>query len=784
MNKSSSFSRNGLLAIGNACFLIAALSLSLCHAQDATEEDPFDADAQPAAEAPDKPAAPAAAKPAAAEAEQPVAEQEPAVRAVLESELKTPAQLVRAVDILVQLDNGKLAEPYVKRLQAEKLEPQAMTALVDRFGSATLLRLSLTEQLSPEARRFFASVMSSADAYRRDPKRLVRLVTELNSPNTDVRQEAAIDLALAHEAAVGPLVQVLADPARKPEFALVRAMLLKLAEEAVPPLIGVLETDDQRLKIEVISLLGQLTADKAAPYLVAPLLSPDSSQDLRSAAGQALAAIVGPIPGLREGRVYLEREVKTRVGESRLPASEFAGPTVLWHWDAATRQSRPRRYEPRDAAIAISVRLAQDLHELDPSDAEIRRDYLKLLLHQAKQESGLAKPLPVAKGSPRDIAASYGPDVVENVMVNAMATGFLPAATAAAEILGGIATSELLTRSGAAQSPLVQALSSPDRRLRFAAMDAILRLKPARRFAGSNHITDALGFFAGSVGLRRVVVGHPKGQEGSRIAGLLAELGFEPELATNGRNLFQLATDSPDCELAVVHMSLDRPAVDELLVQLRRDRRTAELPIALVADAESLERAEILASSAGRARAIARPLESRALKLHVDLLTHDPDEDVGPTERLGHAQRALEWLVVLSNQPSSLWDLRRIEPAVLRALDVPTLSVKAALVLANLGTAEGQRAIVNLASQFSRPLAMRQAAAVALRRGIARHRILLTSEEIMEQYDRYNASEAQPAETQAVLASILDTLEGRAGPDEQPKPAPAKAKTKANQPAK
>ena len=66
---------------------------------------------------------------------------------------------------------------------------------------------------------------------------------------------------------------------------------------------------------------------------------------------------------------------------------------------------------------------------------------------------------------------------------------------------------------------------------------------------------------------------------------------------------------------------------------------------------------------------------------------------------------------------------------------------------------------VDAASRLTLPLALRQAAAGALCRNTEKHGILLTTEQIQEQYRRYNQSEKQDAGTQHLLGRILDYLE-------------------------
>jgi hypothetical protein len=91
----------------------------------------------------------------------------------------------------------------------------------------------------------------------------------------------------------------------------------------------------------------------------------------------------------------------------------------------------------------------------------------------------------------------------------------------------------------------------------------------------------------------------------------------------------------------------------------------------------------------------------------------------------------------------------------------PGLGEKAVAVLGMLGTPESQRALVELASRFGQPLALRQAAVANLQQSINKHGILLATHEIQRQYDRYNQSESLDLGTQRVLSAVLDCLESR-----------------------
>ncbi len=330
----------------------------------------------------------------------------------------------------------------------------------------------------------------------------------------------------------------------------------------------------------------------------------------------------------------------------------------------------------------------------------------------------------------------------------------------------------MLHRSGGKLSPLAEAAKSNDRRLRFAAVDAILKLKPTRPFAGAGTIPQNLAFFAGTTGFRRALVGHPRTERGQQLVAQLGGLGYEAETVNNSRQFMLAASQSPDYELALVHISLNGPGVDDLLARLRRDPRTAELPIALLAPAEMWAQAERVAKALPLVIVTAPVRTDAALKFQTDRLIAQAGRDlVSFSERQSQAAAALDWLDRLTDESQQPFDLQGIEPAVDRALYVPALSRQAALVLSNLPSAAAQTALADLAGRSVLPIANRQAAATGFSRSVRRQGVLLTSSQILEQYDRYNASRVLDHETQQVLASLLDAIESQKSPSEPgPKP--------------
>ena len=141
-----------------------------------------------------------------------------------------------------------------------------------------------------------------------------------------------------------------------------------------------------------------------------------------------------------------------------------------------------------------------------------------------------------------------------------------------------------------------------------------------------------------------------------------------------------------------------------------------------------------------------------------------PREFVGFSERQDLAVRALDCLAKLADTSGKLYDMRRVEDAVLAGLLVPRLERprrRRAGQPRHAGepTGPGRRG-----QPFRQPARRPPGGRHRLRSQRAALRSAVGQEAIRLQYARYNESDSQDLATQQVLASILSTIESRATP--------------------
>jgi CheY-like chemotaxis protein len=272
----------------------------------------------------------------------------------------------------------------------------------------------------------------------------------------------------------------------------------------------------------------------------------------------------------------------------------------------------------------------------------------------------------------------------------------------------------------------------------------------------------ALAFFADSPGQKRALVGHPNAAIGTQLAAMLAGLGYEADAVTNSRKAYLQATSCGDYELVLLSGPLDRPPVWVLTQELRRDPRTAGLPIALLTEdvIGDVDRLESIADGDPRAAVFKRPMVPAEMKFHLERFIPAASDEIVPSAvREQQALAALDWLKKLNALSPKDFDIRPYEAVLTRALHRPVTTDAAADLLATIGTHTAQRSLTEIANTPSQPLSARETAAAAFSRAVRRHGIQLTSAEIVHQYDRYNRSMFEDQPTQQLLGLMLDALE-------------------------
>lgn len=725
--------------------------------------------------------------------------QNPVLVQLRESAPATLDQLTRALRITSQLDAVEEFKLYAADWLKLTPSDADLTALSRKYGADFFFELSRREDLRPEGEQVGTAVLAAASKFARDPARLSDLINKLSDPAT--RPAAIRGLRDAGDAGIMALIRALADDTFKADRPAVRDGLAALGRDSVEPLIATLSAPLPETRADAAIVLGRLNARQSLPYLIG-LAATDEDSPERAAAREALQRMDVPTPSARQASKLLEKRMQSLLAGELVGNLDAADQIPLWRWDEEARTVRLDRYPRQQASLVVANRLARPLNRLadDPAHARLA---LLVQLEADHTFAGLDQPLPQGPGTAWELAYQQGIEALEASLVDAIELNRPTAIAAVIEVLGASGRSELLAGQAGRESPLVVALGYPDRRVQVAALKAILALDPLESYPGSSRVIETMQYLLTSSGQPRVLIGHPRLDDSNRIATLFSTLGYTADRASTGRSLIQQAKEHADYELILISETIDGPIVQETVQSLRKDPRTARIPLGIMehfvvlapkvflpelrfgrdhkklvepltaqamadlmlADPRhapqrlSGGKAERAAEVVDLAIVVPQPQTPEGLRfVHDQVMGLAPTRFVAPEIRLEQTYFVLEQLAGLLSRehPPAFYDFKRVEEQVIAASQVPPLAAQAARVLGLLATPEAQLTLVEQASLRANSGEDREAASKAFAEAVRRRGLLLTQVQLTRLYDMY---ERASDEQRPRLRELLDVIE-------------------------
>ncbi len=666
------------------------------------------------------------------------------------------------------------AKYYLSRLMASDVPENEQAELVREMGSDFFFTIHATDELAPEGREFSRRMMAANRQFQESPEQIQSLIAKLNDSNIAIRSRAFRSLRRLGPPAVASLIEIFSDRDRKGIYPGVRGALRKMGEQAIPLLRGASVAEDAAVRSESLQALAHYRGEGVADILSAVVFSSMEQPSIRAAIAQAMRDQKYGLPTRSSLISRLERRANLLLTGKETVRGTLAPSIEVWRWDVATKTLQPSMVTVATASRYEAARLARELYAIEPQSNELRKLYLLTQLEVAKRAVGTqGEQSVVSEDFFKSLIPSIGsvpPTEINRLLESAVANKTIPAAIACCELLAEQKASEGLGvfHSASGKMPaVIQAMMLGDRHLQHAALKVIDRLDPANAYPGSSLPVKLAVYLANTYQRSVGLVGHHKLEVAQTIAGSLPMAGLIGESAASSRNLFELAARNPDVSLILVSDTLVAPRFDELIRQLRSDFRTARIPIGLMLRDHTQSRAvSRLVESDGLTYAFPDGIDAEPLAAHVNRVSRLVDADLSflsDADRYRHATAAASWLAKVSTdrQRFGFYQLGSYQDQLVGLLYRPGLDEVGCQILANLGTPMAQRELANFASQKSVAPQRRRFAADSLRQAFEKGSILLTRDQIRQQYDRYNASEQDRKENQAILGSILDSIEQR-----------------------
>ncbi len=675
--------------------------------------------------------------------------------------------LVNAAVIMQRLGAFPEAESFLDQAIATDMTPEETSELYRKVGTAALVRLATEKALTPKAGDFVRGVFETTEQHLRSPARVAKQIALLGSSDDETRRAAMAELDRIGSHAVPSLLTAMRRPPAGTNFKQLEAALIRLGDDAEAPLIAALGGPDTFAQTVAARVLGVVGGDHARRALIRPFFV--GKDNVQPAAAAALKRLGGGLPSTVEASAnYLSNEAQRHFKGEPPRQPEFDGTLEMWTWSAEQKNVVANRLTVREASAVAAARAMRDAYELSPSQANT--ELLLISRLQVDQLlNGVDELLPRGAGSGFEFGASSGVDTVCNVL-NACLDGkhknrLDPAAMGAAELLG-----QLNAGSGSIMScrkPLIRALHSSNRRVRYAAARAMMQIDSRTAFSGSSFLLETLLELADVVGTPRAIVATSRDDHREHFAGLLGSLGFNVFRAKDGRSCVAEAVCSSDYDVILLSDSVSRPMANETIQQLRKDPQGKLVPVILLSRESRAARTRAVATMEDYVTVMPEFADEQTLMDRLgEVELAASDHFVPPSRRAEQARDAMSWLAHLGEFSKSYpwYDVMRARDVALRGSAKPALSASATRLLGFLGDEASQKMLVDLASRRTLDAELRQQAANSFGEAVLRHGLMLRRSGVLLQYDRYNASETADKETQEILGQVLDVIETQTRP--------------------
>lgn len=439
--------------------------------------------------------------------------------------------------------------------------------------------------------------------------------------------------------------------------------------EAVLPLVEALQSPDANVRQNVVVVLRRLLDPRAYPILAWLAGSKDQPASVRDAAAAAMSTYKG-MTGSKAATPQDAFVEVARMYYSKAPEilRDMGGSSVLWRWEAGGLQYSDcpaLMYHLRlaEKACVMAIRADPTMSEKAQAVLSIVYAAQQVALTNAPEsfrtsEAGQAE---AARLAMADAAIrANGAAVLEKGLFLAMEWGDAPVAVA---ILNTLPTYGSGVGLGAG-SAVVKALGSGDPSVQWAAALCCIRLAPQASFPRCDLVVPLAADAVALGAVRQILIIEPDTKTAVQLQTELNGAGMHTVLARNGAEGL-VASKQARFDAVLVSAGVKDVLAQALVNEIRRDARTSGTPVMVVAPesaaegitglmGDSISGVVTLPASANvyvpqvKEAAAKSPLDDRARALDLSETACD---------------------VLASAKPSSCFDFRRAEKALLGTLD-------------------------------------------------------------------------------------------------------------------
>ena len=657
------------------------------------------------------------------------------------------------------LEKAKYPEAKAELEAALTLSPEPMLARKLRnetsqqviLGTFTAAPFDTIDVL----KQFLAIAEKGRREWMQDKARIAELVDTVIKGEFDRMWVAIHELETAGHYAVPQLVERLKDANRETRSKVSMALIAN-GPPAVLPLCEALKSSDPLSKQQIVFILGQIKDSRALPALAA---AAGASPALKADALETIKAITGTAD-IRPAAVYYldlaESYYKRRIEVQQSGADDY----VIWTWDDKAQKLNSRAVPEYAFYLEMAEKCCYEAAALDPSFDAVFPQLVCIYYQQlhvcnlladaaAKGRAELSEDEIAGIKARRDrvaeilrTAPALGKQHYYGALKLALADKNDPVASMCAEELRRLGSSADLpvpvvgknggrniTEVAANADPLIAALDSPDKEVRYRAAATLASLA-GRSFDNAEKVANIVCQALGERGTLVALVANADIQVVNQLKGDLKNLGYIVDTAADANAAVAAAFVVPMKDVLILDA-----AFDKAIATLAGDYRTRNIPFVIVGDQAA---AKDLKEKYGDKLlgVVGKPVDAAALRklLNQAVSAEIKETSKGFALRMNHL--AAQTLANVDVATTSL-PMQSAEGALIRALELPDeIRLEAMIALGNIGSAAAQPGLALVAkdtknSQEARVGALEALAAIGVKLGGLTSGVTETAEQLL-----------------------------------------------------
>ena len=605
----------------------------------------------------------------------------------------------------------------------------------------TLTRGSKLEGLAAPLGDVSKAIEEGYNNRRADPTEIRKAIDMLESGITGY-ELAVSRLKDSGEYALPQLIQRLTDPKTSPVLReRIVNVLPRLEMAAARPLCVAMLSDSDELQVICANALSQIGYPMALPHLKELYDRQGALPKVKEAARRAILAIGGET-AFRKPCAELFYELAENYykgAQSLCPDIRYATANV-WYWKEGlglTYKAVPREiftdaYAMRNAALALK----QDANLYPAVSLWLSANFKK----EADMPKGAKDPtLGDNEMSAEFYALASSAKYLQDVLGKALAEENFPVAVGAIGALEKTAgPKNLVTSASGGATPLVRALTCPDRQVRYMAALALAKAMPTENFTGSDVVATVLNEMIRQTGSKRALLIVEDSKTRNIMKDALRAAGYELVEQPDPAKAKSAARAVAGVDVVVM---AERPDPKDFIRQLRSDQMFMAVPAAVLDTTVEFSR---FAEKDKRTVVIDKleaPVVTAAVEKAAQMGAGKP---LTPEEASNWAVKAANAIYNLGLTNNLVLDVKYTRTSLIGALADKRGEVQtaAAGALAMMNAAEAQRAIATLAVTGQASEKVRVAAFGSLSESVKKFGNLLTDDQAQAVLEVVNEAKA------------------------------------------